>query len=102
MKYISCLKADLVKMLEEEFTGDERHEVVPVNWLRHGLLNKRIRASWYNIFYYSSWKIRNFNLNRSAQLEFWRDDIGVGTMKGCGMSCKLRADHVMSFPARHL
>jgi hypothetical protein len=75
-------------MLEEEFTGDERHEVVPINWLRHGLLNKRMRwgsSSWLSILNFASWKIRNFNLKQNAHLEFWRDDIGpAGKLKGIG------------------
>jgi len=75
-------------MLEEEFTGDERHEDVPINWLRHGLLNKRMRwgaSSWLSIFNFSSWNIKNFNLKKSAQLEFWQDDIGpAGILKGVG------------------
>jgi len=71
-------------MLEEEFTGDERHENVPSNWLRHGLLNKRIRSSSFlSLFNYSSWKIRNFNLTERAVLEHWLNDIGSnGVHKG--------------------
>ena len=75
-------------MLEEEFTGDERHEDVPVNWLRHGLLSKRMRwgsTSWINVFNFSSWNVRIFNLTRNAELEFWKGHIGpTGRLKGKG------------------
>ncbi len=72
------------KMLEaEDFVGDERHEDVPTNFLRQGLLNKRMRATVFtSMLSYSSWKIRNFNLNADHNLEFWLGDIGTSKLQG--------------------
>jgi len=75
-------------MLEEDFTGDERHETVPTSWLRHGFLNKRMRTSTLlTLFNYSSWKVRNFNLTERAVLEHWLSDIGSGGLQkgSCNM-----------------
>jgi len=69
-------------MLEEDFTGDERHEAIPINFTRVGFLSKRARSNSVVSLFVRPWNIRTFNLRSDQVLEYWEGMMGYGKKKG--------------------